>query len=79
MIEHPEELWPMYDLISETQSEGHVCILVCRPGSKPNTEQLKARGVVLGDLIVNLAKDEDELRKVMLLGVNSEEVRTFIV
>ena len=77
--EHPELLCQMYDLIVEAQEEGHVCMLVCRPGSKPNVEQLKARGVVLADLLVNTAADMTDLRTTIELGINCDTVRTFVI
>jgi hypothetical protein len=77
--EHPESLWPMYDLITEAQTEGHACMLVCRPGSKPSIEQLKAKGVVMEDLLVSIALDGSELRRMMEIGINCDTLRTFVI
>lgn len=77
--EHPPEICKMYDLIAETQGEGHICMLVCRPGSKPNIKELKARGVVLGDLLVSEADDMDDVLISIELGVDSKEIRTFVI
>ena len=77
--EHPELLCQMYDLIVEAQTEGHVCMLVCRPGSKPNSEQLKAKGVVMEDLMISMAQDESELRRMIEIGINCDTVRTFVI
>jgi hypothetical protein len=77
--EHPPEVCKMYDLIAETQAEGHICMLVCRPGSEPNTKELKARGVVLGDLLVSKAETTEDVLISIELGVDSKEIRTFVI
>lgn len=76
--EHPDEVCEAYNLIAESQSNGDVCMLICRPGSKPNLEQLKSRGVVLSDLMIWHAKDGDEVRMAIETSTNTE-ARTFVI
>jgi len=78
-VEHPESLCGFYDLIVEEQVAGNICMLVCRPGSKPNSDQLKARGVVLSELLVNMAMNNEDVRAAIETGINCDTVRTFVI
>ena len=76
---HDSEQCKEYANITEAQRAGHVCMLVCQPGSKPNMTALKRYGVNVKDLLVALTESGMESGNVSNIGHQSGAVEVFTI
>jgi hypothetical protein len=81
MKEHDAEIYrEAYESMAEVQkSSEHVIAVVCRPGTRPNTELAKDVGLVLDDMLFAMPETTAEATRLNELLVRSNAAQVFNV